>query len=212
MKKLLVFCCAAGVSFGLSGAAYSCSEEERHVNAMFEQAQLAIAKDKSDALVSLSVTGMLNEHEDKVRALLDCALRVKNGQHTNDYIEVLTDQLKSNSEKSAIGKAKPKYHHSGTLTPLDVAIIKGQVEGVRMILERNSPNMRISRLTGDGKVVSVNRAVAKLIKARKDNKTMSNGITATLEQLLDIQKLIDGHNKANSMSPLKKLKHKFTKK
>ena len=212
MKKLLTVCCAAGISFGLCGSAYSAAEEELYqANEKFEQAKLAIALDKPNALQELSVFGLLHQQE-KVQALLDTALRVKNGKHTQEYIDILTTQLQKDTPvMDRIRQRSSSLRRSETLTLLDVAIMQGQVGGVKKLLQKTNADTTKSRLLGTKENLSAAQTVDKLIKAQKNNVATLNGLVATADQLVEIRKLIDAHNKAH-MSPFQRLAYRFTKK
>ncbi len=108
-----------------------------------------------DALKDLSEL-VKKEGIDVATALLDSAARTK-GDKTGEYIKTLVEQGADISGRRRAGSLA----RSKTLSPLDVAIMKGNVEAVRALLEKGADTSGSQLIN---KSMSVHEAVDKLIQ------------------------------------------------
>lgn len=193
MKKYTLSA-ALWTTLGLFGASEGGPEEVAVV--FFEKAKLAIAMGKEGALDGLSKS-IVKDHQEEVKQLLEYALR---SQHENnkEYVNQLVEHLKIDAEDKSLMASRvrsPSFRRSETLTLMDIAIMKGDVDDVKKLLELK-PDLSRCRLVSGHKVVSTSDALASLIHRMKNNDAIysAQSVHANLDQLEQIKKLIDEYD------------------
>jgi hypothetical protein len=202
----------------LSGSIYGAASEDGDASylAILDDAKVAIASDMPGALDKLQNFSLQGREED-VKSLLDYALRAK-GTYGARYVEELTAILEKNAKREICLPGRsfsaPALRRSETLTLLDVAIMRGNVHGVKELLKNINPNLSVCRLINDGKSggYSVADALDILIKKKQNAEFYyaSQHISATADELLEIKKLIHEHQKSKK-TLFKRFKDTFTK-
>ena len=198
MKKERIVFALLALPMNISSAAQRSLEAE-----IFEEAKVNIGLGKQGALNKV-LELPLQDHEDRLKELLLVAVYRDDGEH---YVQQLTDVLEIQSHVASSGgmilRRSNSFHHSETLLPLDVAIMKGNVNNVRTLLKLN-PDPSICRLLpgGDHIPVSVKRAVKALVKRKERGDSVYGGpkISADLEQLKEIYTLIEAYSKESKVT------------
>lgn len=205
MKILCTFITLLGISMLSHGAATN--DFEKSVEEKFAEAKLSIAFDRPGALDELLMLSV-HDHEEAFKDLLEYALRKKN-TYSSGYVEQLTQMLKNSPVRPRVGS----FRRSESLSLLDVAIMCGNVDGVKKILELGA-DLSVSRLvtSADRRTLSIPEAVDILIKKKRNNSDNYGGqkIQASLEDLQAIKKVIDEYTQ-QKQSKLKKIKGFFSK-
>lgn len=193
MKKHSTCIILLATTFSLFGAAGI--EPAKIVEEIFEDAKLAIATGRPGALDGLS-DKIVCENREKVKQLLEYAMRsgYNNG---NAYVLQLVNLLQLQPEAGSLpsGRARSSTSRaSESLTLLDIAIMKGNVMHVTELLKLK-PDLSVSRLISDRRIVSTQEALTVLIDRMKKNETVYSGhrIDATFDQLQQIEILVQAH-------------------
>lgn len=192
MKKLYVYCMLL-----VSSRLFCAATEQKSPSELFEQAKKTIALDMPGALYDLTVLPV-HEYQEEYKQLLEYALR-NTGLCGQDYVKDLTLLLEKNTPDGTLGahrKRPVSLRRSETLSLMDIAIMTGNVDGVKEILRLGS-DLSVCRLITikDRRPLTVKATIDLLLKARQASGYNCQNVTATTEQLQQIRGLIHEHTK-----------------